>query len=207
MLTFPESTTTVGRHPWKHTGSTPFGPFIGVGGAIVTSSPLPPRLALRDPCGWRGSACPLVLGAGGQPVLGTTIRSKEVIARSAFHSPDCPFPCPLPGGEHLSHVVRRTAASLDATSSSVSAFRLPCRRTLTAGASRSVPTTPAYGAASSCLFRCPSGSLTPCVRGPYSGKIVGAAFAAGALTHVLLLFIGYGFFKNGVIGSAGLLVS
>jgi hypothetical protein len=34
---------------------------------------------------------------------------------------------------------------------------------------------------------------------------VGVAFGAGALTHVLL-FIGYGFFKNGVIGSAGLLV-
>ena len=34
---------------------------------------------------------------------------------------------------------------------------------------------------------------------------MGVAFAAGALTHVLL-FIGYGFFKNGVIGSAGLLV-
>ena len=31
------------------------------------------------------------------------------------------------------------------------------------------------------------------------------AFAAGALTHVLL-FIGYGFFKAGVIGNAGLLV-
>jgi len=34
---------------------------------------------------------------------------------------------------------------------------------------------------------------------------VGVAFAAGALTHVLL-FIGYGLFKSGVIGSAGLLV-
>ena len=40
---------------------------------------------------------------------------------------------------------------------------------------------------------------------PYSGKVVGVAFAAGALTHVLL-FLGYGFFKSGVIGSAGLLV-
>ena len=43
------------------------------------------------------------------------------------------------------------------------------------------------------------------IRGPYSGKVVGVAFAAGALTHVLL-FIGYGFFKNGALGSAGLLV-
>jgi hypothetical protein len=43
------------------------------------------------------------------------------------------------------------------------------------------------------------------IRGPYSGKVVGVAFAAGALTHVLL-FIGYGFFKSGVIGSSGLLV-
>ena len=34
---------------------------------------------------------------------------------------------------------------------------------------------------------------------------MGVAFAAGALAHVLL-FIGYGFFKSGVIGSAGLLV-
>jgi hypothetical protein len=33
----------------------------------------------------------------------------------------------------------------------------------------------------------------------------GVSFVAGALTHVLL-FLGYGFFKSGVIGSAGLLV-
>ena len=32
---------------------------------------------------------------------------------------------------------------------------------------------------------------------------MGVAFAAGAITHVLL-FIGYGFFRNGVIGNAGL---
>ena len=31
------------------------------------------------------------------------------------------------------------------------------------------------------------------------------AYAAGAITHVLL-FIGYGFFKSGAIGNAGLLV-
>jgi len=43
------------------------------------------------------------------------------------------------------------------------------------------------------------------IRGPYSGKVVGAAYAAGALTHVLL-FAGYGLFKNGVFGSTGLLV-
>src|SRR6185369_13651052 len=43
------------------------------------------------------------------------------------------------------------------------------------------------------------------IRGPYSGNVVGVAYAAGALTHVLL-FIGYGFFKAGVIGTAGLLV-
>ena len=43
------------------------------------------------------------------------------------------------------------------------------------------------------------------IRGPYSGKVVGVAYAAGALTHVLL-FTSYGFFKAGVIGSAGLLV-
>ena len=42
------------------------------------------------------------------------------------------------------------------------------------------------------------------IRGPYSGKVVGVAFAAGALTHVLL-FIGYGLFKSGMIGSVGLL--
>jgi hypothetical protein len=34
---------------------------------------------------------------------------------------------------------------------------------------------------------------------------VGVAYAAGAITHVLL-FIGYGFYKSGVIGDAGLLV-
>ena len=43
------------------------------------------------------------------------------------------------------------------------------------------------------------------IRGPYSGKVVGAAYAAGAVTHVLL-FMGYGLFKNGVFGSTGLLV-
>jgi hypothetical protein len=43
------------------------------------------------------------------------------------------------------------------------------------------------------------------IRGPYSGKGVAVAYAAGALTHVLL-FAGYGLFKAGVIGSAGLLV-
>jgi len=42
------------------------------------------------------------------------------------------------------------------------------------------------------------------IRGPVSGKVVGVAFVAGALTHVLLFF-GYGLFKSGVIGSPGLL--
>ena len=43
------------------------------------------------------------------------------------------------------------------------------------------------------------------IRGPYSGKVVGVAYACGALTHVLL-FAGYALFKNGVFGSTGLLV-
>ena len=43
------------------------------------------------------------------------------------------------------------------------------------------------------------------ISGPYNGKVVGVAFAAGAVTHVLL-FIGYGFYNTGVIGNAGLLV-
>jgi hypothetical protein len=43
------------------------------------------------------------------------------------------------------------------------------------------------------------------IRGPYSGKVVGVAYVAGAVTHVLL-FMGYGLFKNGVFGSTGLLV-
>jgi len=42
-------------------------------------------------------------------------------------------------------------------------------------------------------------------RGQYSGKVVAAALGAGAVTHVLL-FMGYGLYKNGVIGNAGLLV-
>ena len=42
------------------------------------------------------------------------------------------------------------------------------------------------------------------IRGPYSGKVVGVSFGAGALTHAFL-FIGYGFFKAGMIGNAGLL--
>ena len=43
------------------------------------------------------------------------------------------------------------------------------------------------------------------IRGSYRGKVVGAAFGAGAVTHVLL-FMGYGLYKNGVIGNTGLLV-
>ena len=43
------------------------------------------------------------------------------------------------------------------------------------------------------------------IGGPYSGKVVGVAYASGALTHVLL-FMGYGLFKAGVIGGHGLLV-
>ena len=42
------------------------------------------------------------------------------------------------------------------------------------------------------------------IRGTVSGKVVGMAFVAGALTHVLLFF-GYGLFKSGVIGNPGLL--
>ena len=49
------------------------------------------------------------------------------------------------------------------------------------------------------------GSIPSRMRGPYSGKVVGVAYAAGALTHVLL-FMGYGLYKAGVIGNAGLLV-
>lgn len=41
-------------------------------------------------------------------------------------------------------------------------------------------------------------------RGPCSGKVVGVSFAIGAVTHALL-FMGYGFFKAGVFGGAGLL--
>ena len=60
---------------------------------------------------------------------------------------------------------------------------------------------PAYGPRPSRLFRCPSGPFHACaIRGPYKGKVVGVAFAAGALTHVLL-FLGYGLFKSDVIGS------
>jgi hypothetical protein len=43
------------------------------------------------------------------------------------------------------------------------------------------------------------------IRGPYRGKVVGAAIAAGAVTHAVL-FVGYGLFKAGVIGNAGLVV-
>lgn len=43
------------------------------------------------------------------------------------------------------------------------------------------------------------------IRGPVSGKIVGVAFVAGAITHVIL-FAGYGLFKAGIIGNAGLLL-
>jgi hypothetical protein len=38
------------------------------------------------------------------------------------------------------------------------------------------------------------------IRGPYSGRVVGAAFVAGAVTHAIL-FLGYGLFKAEVIGN------
>ena len=41
--------------------------------------------------------------------------------------------------------------------------------------------------------------------GPYRGKVVTVSFVCGAVTHAFL-FIGYGLFKSGVIGSAGLLL-
>ena len=43
------------------------------------------------------------------------------------------------------------------------------------------------------------------IRGPYPGKIVGVAFACGAVTHAAL-FGGYALYKAGVIGNTGLLV-
>ena len=43
------------------------------------------------------------------------------------------------------------------------------------------------------------------IRGPYSGMVVGTAYAAGAVTHALL-FMGYGLYKAGIIGNAGLLI-
>ena len=43
------------------------------------------------------------------------------------------------------------------------------------------------------------------ILGPYSGKVVGVAYGAGAVTH-LLLFVDYGLYKAEVIGNAGLLV-
>ena len=43
------------------------------------------------------------------------------------------------------------------------------------------------------------------VRGPLSGKVVGLAFGAGILTHILL-GAGYGLQKIGVINGTGLLV-
>jgi hypothetical protein len=43
------------------------------------------------------------------------------------------------------------------------------------------------------------------IRGPYTGKVVGTAYAAGAVTHALL-FSGYALYKAGVFGNTGLLV-
>ena len=41
--------------------------------------------------------------------------------------------------------------------------------------------------------------------GRTAAKVVAVSFVCGAVTHALL-FIGYGFFKSGVIGNGGLLV-
>lgn len=43
------------------------------------------------------------------------------------------------------------------------------------------------------------------ILGPYSGKVVGAAYSAGAVVHALL-FMGYWLYKAGLFGNAGLLV-
>jgi hypothetical protein len=48
-------------------------------------------------------------------------------------------------------------------------------------------------------------SRVAAIRGPHSGKVVGVAYAAGAVSHALL-FMGYGFYKAEVVGNAGLLV-
>ena len=43
------------------------------------------------------------------------------------------------------------------------------------------------------------------IRGPYSGKVVAVSFVCGAVTHGVL-FAGYGLFKSGAIGGAGLVL-
>ena len=43
------------------------------------------------------------------------------------------------------------------------------------------------------------------IRGPYSGKVVGAAYVSGAVVHALL-FMGYGLYKAKVFGDGFLLV-
>lgn len=43
------------------------------------------------------------------------------------------------------------------------------------------------------------------IRGPFSAKVIATAFAAGIIAHILL-GMGYGLLKTGVIGATGLLV-
>ena len=202
-------------------------PFIGVGGAIVMVAILlltdtfrgnTTVSRWRDPVWLAWLAVPLYwvhqFEEYSLPVLGFDYSIQEMICEKLGFPPYPDLPDSaglLPGGEHRSHVVRGAASGLPLQAQrphrpqllGIALRQRTCahRRGLAAGAYNT-------GLWSAAILFVPLSLwvIYACaIRGPYSGKVVGVAFAAGAVTHVLL-FIGYGFFKAGVIGNAGLLV-
>ena len=181
-------------------------PFIGVGGAIVMFAILLLTDTFRGNTTvsrWRDTvwlgwlAVPLYwvhqFEEYSLQTLGFDYSIQDMIAKKLGYPPypDCPIPLsfyPVVNialmwfGAPLAAYLGRRNVLLGL---SFWGLLLPTDWCTARGASWRALTTPAYGAPPSCLFRCPSGSFTPAaIRGPYSGKVVGVAFAAGALTHV-----------------------
>ena len=157
-------------------------PFIGVGGAIVMVAILLMTDTFRgnttvsrwrDPVWLAWLAVPLYwmhqFEEYSLPVLGFDYSIQEMICKNLGFPPypDCPIPLSFYpvvnialmwfGAPLAAYLGRRNVLI------GLSFWGLLLANGLlhTAGASRRALTTPAYGAASSCLFRCPSGSFTP----------------------------------------------
>ena len=117
----------------------------------------------------------------------------------------------LPGGEHLTHVVEHHCAAYI------------CRRNVLIGLSSwglimangfvhsfggitaGAVVTP-FGPPLSCLFRCHSGSFTPARFVDRTAAQSWARQSSPGPSLRAVLFVGYGLFKAGAIGNAGLVV-
>ena len=199
-------------------------PFIGIGGAIVMIAILLMTDTFRgsttvsrwrDPVWLAWLAVPLLLDtsvrgiqpADDRPRLlnpGNDLREDWLSAVSGL--PDSAGL--LPGGEHRSHVVWGAASGVPLQA------QRPHRPQLLGTALRQRTCAHRGGVAAgayntglwSAAFLFVPLSIwviyVCAIRGPYSGKVVGVAYAAGAVTHVLL-FMGYGLYKAGVIRQCG----